>query len=233
MATLNFDISHLQNDATSAKAALILFCRAPRLGEVKTRLASSDGAPFALRLYRAMLRDCLDLGRQLAPQVATWLCFTPSNGLDELRDLWDGDALPQKGENLGARMLNAFDEMRARGFERCVIIGSDAPDLPLELMQNAFETLNENQVVVAPSVDGGFVLIGASCALPAAIFDDIVWSRDDVFARLIANLGTLELNYFVLPQWHDVDDAADLEALKVRLKTDPHNALATREVLGL
>ena len=231
MASLNFDSSPLQNDATSAKSALVIFGRAPRLGEVKTRLARERGAPFALQLYRAMLRDCFDLGRQLAPAVAPWLCFTPADGLDDLRDLWDGSALPQNGEDLGARMLNAMQAMRARGCARCVLIGSDAPDLPLEILRSAFDELNENQIVVAPSVDGGFVLIGASCDLPNEIFAGIVWSRDDVFARLIVNLELLKLTHFVLPQWHDVDEAADLETLKLRLQTDEKSAPATRELL--
>ena len=231
MASLNSDISPLQNDATPARAALIIFCRAPRLGEVKTRLARSHGARFALRLYRAMLRDCFDLGRQLAPQIAPWLCFTPADALPALREFWDGDATPQRGEDLGARLLNALGELRARGFERCVIIGSDAPDLPLEILRNAFEALSENQVVVAPSADGGFVLIGASCDVTAAIFDGIVWSRDDVFTRLIANLKSLNLTCSVLPPWHDVDEAADLESLKIRWRANEKSAPATRDFL--
>ena len=236
MATFSSDFSAASAGATAARESLIIFCRAPRLGQVKTRLARSEGDSFALQLYRAMLRDCFDLGRALAPQSATFACFTPADALDEngeLRALWSGAAFRQRGADLGARMLNALDETRARGFARSVIIGSDAPDLPLRYLREAFELLRENQVVVGPSGDGGFVLIGASCALPDAIFAGITWSSAQVCARLLDNLRALDFRFALLPPWHDVDEAADLESLKARLQGATEDvARATRAVLA-
>ena len=113
-----------------------------------------------------------------------------------------------------------------------MIIGSDAPDLPLDYLEGAFRKLRDHDVFVVPSVDGGFVLIGASCALPAAIFDGITWSRDDVWARLLANVKSLKLNGSSWASWYDVDEIADLNALRARLQSaDASVARATRAIL--
>lgn len=219
---------------STSSDALLIFCRAPQLGEVKTRLAANLGAPTALQIYRAMLRDCFDLGRALAPTVATAACYTPANASHNADNsaLWNGESLPQRGDDLGARMLNALSDARARGFERTIIIGSDAPDLPLDYLRHAFDLLRQNDVVVGPSTDGGFVLIGASIAVPDAIFADIVWSRADVCARLKGNLRARNLRYSLLEAWHDVDEIEDLRGLRRRLQNaDASVARATRAVL--
>jgi len=216
--------------------ALLIFCRAPRLGAVKTRLAATLGAPLTLQLYRAMLRDCFALGRALAPDAATAACYTPADafaGESELGAQWSGARWPQRGGDLGARMLNALRDVRAQGFERAIIIGSDAPDLPLDYLRAAFALLRENDVVVGPSLDGGFVLIGAARPVPDAIFDGIIWSRADVCARLQRNLRAQNLKFARLESWRDVDELADLQALRERLQNaDASVARATREVVG-
>ena len=239
MATFSPNFSDAPDDASrdaaTASDALIIFCRAPRLGEVKTRLARSCGDDFALQLYRAMLRDCFDLGRTVAPQTQTFACYTPADAFDEngeLRALWNGPAFGQRGADLGARMLNALREARARGFGRAVIIGSDAPDLPLAFLREAFELLRENAVVVGPSGDGGFVLLGVSRPVPDAIFAGITWSSAEVCVRLLDNLRAFDFGFALLSPWHDVDDAADLDALSARLQNDAQDvARATRAVL--
>ena len=225
--------SNANSGATSD--ALLVFCRAPQLGAVKTRLAARLGAPIALQIYRAMLRDCLDLGRALAPDVTTIACYTPDDAFaenSELSAIWNGAHWPQRGADLGARMLGALADARAQGFARAVIIGSDAPDLHLDYLQHAFNRLKEVEVFAERSFDGGFVLLGASRALPAAIFDGITWSRDDVWTRLMANIKSLELSCATMADWQDVDEIADLHALRARLQSaDAHVARATRAVL--
>lgn len=197
-------------------------------------MAANLGAPLALQLYRAMLRDCFDLGRALAPDAATAACYTPADAFEssELSALWEGAHLPQRGEDLGARMLNSLADARARGFKRAVIIGSDAPDLPLDYLRRAFSSLRQNDVVVGPSVDGGFVLIGVSRPVPDAIFEQIIWSRADVCARLQRNLRAQNLKFSRLELWHDVDEIEDLKLLRQRLKSaDASVARATREII--
>lgn len=215
--------------------ALLIFCRAPQLGAVKTRLAAALGAPLTLQLYRAMLRDCFDLARVLAPNITPIACYTPDDAFgesSELGALWRGARHLQRGADLGARMLDSLAAARAHGFERAVIIGSDAPDLPLDTVREAFASLRKNDVVVGPSRDGGFVLIGAARPVSDAIFADITWSRDDVCARLLSNLRAQNLSYATLEAWQDVDEIADLQALRQRLQgADADVARATREVL--
>ena len=212
-----------------ASAALAIFCRAPQLGEVKTRLAATRGAAFALELYRAMLRDTFDLARALAPTVEGFACFTPAAAFEgELNQLWSGAHLPQNAGDLGARMLGCLGELRARGCGRVAVIGSDAPDLPLAILERAFELLSVQAVVIGPSADGGFYYLGASRALPDEIFAGIIWSRDDVCARLRGNLERLGIGCELLPTWSDVDDERDLAALVAR----GDGAVWTRAVLA-
>ncbi len=223
------------SDSSASSDALLIFCRAPQLGAVKTRLAASLGAPRALQIYRAMLRDCFDLGRALAPDVTPIACYTPDDAFaenSELRALWDGTHLPQRGADLGARMLNGLADARARGFARALIIGSDAPDLPPDYLRAALAQLHRNDVVVGPSDDGGFVLMGAARPVSPAIFAGITWSRDDVCARLQFNLRAQNLSYAMLQAWQDVDEIADLQALRARLENAEANvARATRAAL--
>ncbi len=201
-------------------SALAIFCRAPRLGTVKTRLAQTHGDEFALGLYRAMLADTFELGRALAPAIETFACFTPDDafeGENSLAQLWDGPKIAQCEGDLGARMLDCLAQLRARGFERVALIGSDSPDLPPRTIQAAFEDLNECDLVVGPSRDGGFYLIGASCEVPKNIFDGIVWGSEFVYECLLDNRQQSPLNSRTLSLWHDVDDANDLIYLRRHL----------------
>lgn len=221
-------------DAPKKRGALAIFCRAPRLGTVKTRLAKTQGAAFALGLYRAMLADNFALGRSLAAEIETFACFTPGDGFDgedSLSDLWDGPRLAQCEGDLGAKILDCFARLRARGFERIMVIGSDSDLSPSQLL-NPFDTLERRDLVVGPTLDGGFYLIGASVSLPASIFDGIVWSSADVYQRLTENLKERpELTWHRRAKWFDVDDAADLESLRNRLLQVKNRAPKTRQFL--
>lgn len=219
--------------SSQKRSALAIFCRAPRLGTVKTRLAQTHGDAFALQLYRAMILDTFALGRALAPDVETFACFTPGDGFEgenSLAELWNGPKIAQCEGDLGAKILDCFAQLRARGFENVVIIGSDAPDLPLTRLQESFAQLDTSEVVIGESCDGGFYLLGASTWLPDNVFEDIVWSSDQVFARLLLNIKT-RFSLSSLPNWRDVDDAEDLLELRRRLFELGTRAPHTREFL--
>ena len=229
--------THEEFSAPKPGNALAVFCRAPRLGAVKTRLAKTLGNTFALELYTAMLRDSFALGRSLAPEVETFACFTPSDAFEveeSLRALWDGPSIAQREGDLGARMLDCFRQLREQGYKKIAIIGSDSPDLPEARLRKAYELLDSYKVTVGESYDGGFYLIGASVLPPTDIFKGITWSSDDVMHHLLLNLKNSRLGVTarLLPSWHDVDDEKDLEALKHRLFTVGTHAPHTREFLS-
>ncbi len=222
--------------SATSQSALAIFCRAPRLGSVKTRLAQTHGDAFALQFYCAMLADTFDLGRSLAPEVETFACFTPADAFQDesLAPLWDGPKIAQCEGDLGVKILDCFAQLRARGFEKIVVIGSDSPDLPLKRLQRAFEVLERLEGVVAPSHDGGFYLLGASVPLPDHIFQDMIWSSEAVYRRLLLNIkGRTRLKFQSLPTWHDVDDETDLVDLSHRLFKVGTHAPKTRDFLAI
>lgn len=221
------------------RSALAIFCRVPRLGTVKTRLAKSHGDEFALGLYRAMLADTFDLGRTLAPGVETFACFTPADafeGEDSLAQLWDGPKIAQCEGDLGAKILDCFAQLRARGYEKIVIIGSDSPDVWLAWLQKSFRKLEKLDSVLGSTEDGGFWIFGASKPLPLDIFDDVIWSGPKVSQQIFTNLNNQKPRSWrmtFLPSWFDCDNARDLRELRGRLTfDDPKFAPRTREFLA-
>ncbi len=211
-------------DAPKSRGALAIFCRAPRLGTVKTRLAQTRGDEFALGLYRAMLADTFALGRALAPEIETFACFTPEDGFEgenSLAELWEGPKIAQCEGDLGAKILDCFAQLRARGFENIVVIGSDSPDLPLKRLSRAFETLDVSPMLIfGPAPDGGFYIMGASLDMPPQLFEGVAWSSEKTLETIRwnnAKRGKNRLEWAQLPDWQDVDDETDLLALRRRI----------------
>lgn len=220
------------------QSALAIFCRAPRLGTVKTRLAQTHGDEFALGLYRAMLADTFALGRALAPAVETFACFTPPDafeGENSLGALWEGPKIAQCEGDLGAKILDCFAQLRGKGFERIVVVGSDSPDMWLAWLQKAFRQLERVDSIMGDTADGGFWVFGASTPLPSFIFDNVVWSGPDVTNQIFSNLHNqkpAQWRMTFLSQWFDCDDQNDLKELRFRLSfSDGRFAPKTREFL--
>lgn len=122
------------------------------------------------------------------------------------------DCLRQRGNDIGERMHNALLDVFALGFERCVLIGSDSPDLPAVLVNDAFDKLDLADAVIGPSTDGGYYLIGYKRqSLCLSIFNGINWSTSGVFKETVKRLDESGFKYTQLPQWSDVDDFDDLK----------------------
>ena len=114
-----------------------------------------------------------------------------------------------------------------------MLIGTDFPDLPHEILTEAFERLESGDaptVALGPAADGGYYLIGMNRFAPE-IFSGIPWSTGEVLSRTLERARLLGINTSLLPEWRDVDEADDLEALEERLSPDATRARHTRKYL--
>lgn len=190
---------------------------------MKTRLARSIGADTAARLYRAFLVETLHLGRQI--ECRHVIGFTPDTARDAFRELApDWDLVPQANGDLGHRMQSFFDQilsgppLPAGQDRRVVLIGSDTPTLDASLIGTAFDRLLHDDVVIGPSDDGGYYLIGARNRTPD-LFADVAWSTESVLKETLGRLNQGNYRYSLLESRNDVDDLADLLALKSELES--------------
>ena len=200
------------------KPAVALLARAPS-AKGKTRLTAhlSDERAHALR--SALLLDTLDVVRALALPII--VNYTPAEARDEMAQLAPEAALVcQQGNDLGERMRHAMDHAFASGADPVVLIGSDLPSLPVAYLRDAVERLGgvntgaaeRPDIVLGPSEDGGFYLIGARSAAPD-IFGGITWSGPQVLSAVVAAARARCLVTAFTPAWWDVDRPEDLERL--------------------
>jgi uncharacterized protein len=190
-------------------ATLAVFLKAPRLGTVKTRLASEIGSRQALRLYRVMVARTLASVRRAGLDATIW--FTPQEAGAEMR-FWLGDGWdlrPQASGDLGAR-LSAAEHAVQLG-RPWIAIGVDCPRLTSELLQGAADIVQSGSVVLGPATDGGYYLIGGTTPLPE-LFSDMPWGTDRVLGETRARLQRAGAPWHELPELRDVDTAAAARA---------------------
>jgi hypothetical protein len=210
--------------------ALVLFARAPRRGAVKTRLVPPLDPDEALALHMALLEDSLALLRRAARRTGAhpFVSFSdpwepPAEGAPAslARALSGLDRLPQRGADLGERLLGTFGTLLDRAHRRVVIFGSDSPTLPDDRPGTALERLRDGaDLVLGPAEDGGYYLIGAARVLPE-IFRGIAWGTDQVMRQTLAGIGRAGARAELLSPWYDVDRPVDLLRLWQELDATP------------
>lgn len=210
-------------------STIVIFARAPELGAVKTRLAKSVGNEQALALYEAFLEDTCALTQGLGARRVLAVAGAVDHPRIEHLAKSQRLAVEEQGDgDLGVRMARAIAAHVGMG--PVVLIGSDSPTLPRAHLHRALDELMANDVVLGPSDDGGYYLIGARLPVPE-LFSDVRWSTPAVLATTLGRLGTR--SHALLPAWHDVDGAEDLVRLRTELAALPPSvAPATRRVLG-
>ncbi len=196
---------------------IIMFVKNTEKAPVKSRLAASLDSQTAISLYRCFVADLLDtIGRAEWPLA---IFFYPPHAGDEMKAwLGNGCALvPQRGNDLGDRMKNAFEEVFFQGFNSALLIGSDTPDLPVKILEQACDSLKTNDAVIGPALDGGYYLIGFNHdRFAPEVFEDVAWSTQETFRQTMSIFGRLGLHVHELPRWEDVDTFHDLESLYSR-----------------
>ncbi len=218
------------------KEALVIMAKAPREGEVKTRLIGELTAEDAKQLYVAFLGDAFALAEEIMDEredLAVALCYTPAGEEEAFEEVErEGSMmLPQRGGDLGERLRNCFADLFAMGFESVIAIGADSPTVPGELIYDAFDCLDEgDDLVLGPTPDGGYYLIGMR-ALHDTLFAGVPWSTPEVFAATKRQAAAAGLRLVELPEWYDVDTPADLERLREELRETREGARLTRRFL--
>ena len=215
---------------------LIVFVKEPRPGAVKTRLLPALDAQSAAALYRVLAEEEI---RQTAPGAGEYdrLFFYAPPGAGEAMRAWlpGRTFLPQRGEDLGARMAAAFDETFRRGARRAAVIGTDVPWVHRGLVAEAFAALDAHDVVLGPTSDGGYYLLALGRPQPA-LFQDIAWSTASVLTSTLDRAAALGLRVRLLPELPDIDTLDDVRAhwprLRPLLEDRPAAATIARALSG-
>jgi rSAM/selenodomain-associated transferase 1 len=195
--------------------ALAVMAKAPRSGEVKTRLVPPLRAEEAAALSGCFLKDITTnfiLASQTVPAQG-YVAYSPPGSEALFRDLVAPaiEMLPPRRVGLGYSLLHAAEDLLAAGHMAACLVNADSPTLPTSVLVGAIEALRApgDRVVLGPASDGGYYLIGLKYP-HRPLFEDIAWSTAQVFRQTVERAATLKLDILTLPMWYDVDDAASL-----------------------
>ncbi len=199
--------------------ALILFARDPAPGLVKTRLVPLLGAEGAAELYRCFLLDSFEA---VASQPAdVFVAVSRGSALEPIRALAapvcpKAEFLVQVGDDLGQRMRHVFEAVFARAYDRAVAVATDVPSLPPLRLTDALDYAAHRDLVLGPSLDGGYYLIGLRKIIPTC-FADMPWGGPTVLVETLRRAQQAGAAVTLLEPWYDVDDPEDLRVLRSHL----------------
>jgi rSAM/selenodomain-associated transferase 1 len=205
------------NHQKDSRQEVIIFTRYPRAGTTKTRLIPKLGAAGAARIQRLMTERIARAAGQLRHEhgVCPWIYHT--GGSSRLMKEWLGPEYfyhDQAEGDLGRKMELAFRVARRRGVQRTILIGSDCPDLTSGLIREALEALQTSRMVLGPSADGGYYLIGTTSDLPddelSLLFSDIAWGTAGVFQATLHRARRAGVTASILRELRDIDHPQDL-----------------------
>jgi rSAM/selenodomain-associated transferase 1 len=210
---------------------LVIMAKAPRRGTVKTRLASSLSPDAVTDLYCCLLEDTLALARSLSDVEVAIMC--PDSDVNQLVQLVGNEVsvIAQKGQGLAAGLTSVFahfepgHQIKAHQ-PRTIAFNSDSPHLPRSVLEGAFETLAAHDVVVGPTHDGGYYLVGAKASHPT-LFENDGMGTSSALERLLSHARTLELSVGFVAPFYDIDVADDLTRLAEELRLAPMRAPRT------
>jgi uncharacterized protein len=205
---------------------LVVMAKAPRPGVVKTRLAHNLPVEAVTELYRCLLDDTIALARSLGTVEVAIMC--PGSDVEELtRFARVGmSVVAQKGEGLAAGLTSVFAHFAASDRQLVVAFNSDSPHLPASVLATAFGALTAHDVVVGPTYDGGYYLVGAKTAHPA-LFDGDGMGTKSALEALLARARGMQLSVGFTDPFYDIDVEDDLTRLAVELRLAPARAPRT------
>lgn len=195
--------------------ALCLFFKVPEIGKVKTRLAKEIGKEEAFNIYQYLLKNSIKIAEALtAFRDVKLFGFYRGNNLSHFKKLFNfimgWRFLPQEGKTLGESLKRAGECLLNIGFKKVVFIGADCPFISVDYLLESFQRLEKYSVVIGPSHDGGYVLLGFSDTFKDRIFilfDDLPFETSKLFDETLKRLSSND--FYLLPNLFDIDTLED------------------------
>ena len=204
----------------SSNNALIIFTREPEPGKTKTRLMPYFSAEKCVELHRCMLRDIRKEMKSADADII--VAYTGGqNGPEFLRKTFGKNTIfiEQRGADIGARMQNALSDALGLGYGKAVLVGTDIPELEAETVDAAFAMLDVFDVVMGPTEDGGYYLIGMKEVRPEA-FSVKLYGVDTVFNETVAALNAAGIRTGCVEEYSDIDIPEDAAGFRRRMRED-------------
>ena len=205
---------------------LVIMAKAPRLGMVKTRLTQNLPVAAVTGLYRCLLLDTVALAQSLPGVKLAIMC--PNSDREDLTHFLMNKVpvVAQSGAGLAAGLSSVFACFTASGSEYVIAFNSDSPHLPASLLEGAFRTLATHDLVVGPTHDGGYYLVGAKAGHPS-LFEGDGMGTKSALEGLLTRARTLNLSTGLTEPFYDIDVPDDLLQLAAELQIAPGRAPET------
>lgn len=218
--------SEIIRHSSGGDRTLVIMAKAPRPGRVKTRLARSIPEEAVTELYRCLLQDTMALANEVCDVNVAIMC--PELDIQELTRFTEGktNVVAQQGDGLAAALSSVFAQFAAPGGQSVIAFNSDSPHLPVSILTGAFEELVAHDVVVGPTFDGGYYLVGAKDC-HASLFHGDGIGTSSALEALLARARSLQLSVGFTDPFYDIDLEDDLSRLATELRLAPERAPRT------
>lgn len=193
--------------------ALIIMTRIPIAGMTKTRLMKILTGEECAGLHRCFLLDLFKMFNELTEIADIYVTYTPENSLYLIEDIIPSfiDSFPQEGYELGDRMNNAIEKLLNKGYSKVILIGADIPSLQAEDIKKAYEELEDNDICLGPTNDGGYYLVGMKKRCREIFSNNLKWGYKSVFEATVSIANNLGLSVGLTTKLSDIDEKEDIE----------------------
>ncbi|MHC6179803.1 TIGR04282 family arsenosugar biosynthesis glycosyltransferase [Clostridium sp. JNZ X4-2] len=200
--------------------ALILMTRVPIPGKTKTRLMEFLTGEECAKLHTRFLLDVFRVCSMLGSGIDIYLTYTPKENLSYMRDIIPSyiNIFPQSGNDLGNKMDNAINKVLYKGYEKVILIGTDIPEIQPSYIKKAFYILEDKDVCLGPTEDGGYYLIGMKERYSEIFSNNIRWGKKSVIEGTmdIANRSNKTIGF--THKCCDIDTKSDLIKFMFKVK---------------
>ena len=211
----------------------MIFLRVPRLGHVKTRLVNSLGEKTATDLYCLCADNVLRASSELPRKIQRYIFYTGTDDEAEVTR-WAGQQYSFASQiegNLGKRIEHAFRTVFREHSHRAILLASDVPDISAELIDYAISSLDRYDIVIGPTYDGGYYLLGMN-KLHEQLFRDISWSTEVVYRQTMSIADKSGLSVHSLPWLFDIDTEEDIHRWMQTARNDSHPFMRYMKNIG-